>query len=336
VPSPPFEHLIRMSDTTGLHEHACGTEPRLEHGYCLDDNARALVVACRQRPTEAAVDRLIETSFRFVTRAQAADGTCHNRLDRAGRWTDEPTTGDWWGRALWALGTAVARCTQPWIRATAVARFDRSARLRSADLHAMAFASLGAAEVLSVHPGHQASRDLLAAAAATIGRPDFSSAWPWPEHRLRYANAAIPEALIIAGWWLGDEAVLTDGLHLLEWLLGVETLDGHLSVTPAGGWSPPEPRPAFDQQPLEVAAIADACGRALQITGDPRWSAGLDLTVGWFLGNNDRRILMYDPSTGGGFDALTTAGVNTNQGAESTLAMVATLQHGREPALLGA
>ena len=124
-------------------------------------------------------------------------------------------------------------------------------------------------------------------------------------HRLRYANAAIPEALIAAGSLLGDNGVLADGLRLLEWLFDIETTNGSLSVTPAGGWAPPTLRPAFDQQPIEVAALADACVRAFEVTGDPRWAAALDLAVGWFLGNNDCRLPIYDAATGGGFDALT-------------------------------
>lgn len=327
VPAPPFAHVLRMTDANGIFEHAAGIVPRVEHGYCLDDVARALIVVCRQRPATPEMDRLIETYFRFVVRAQAPDGTCNNRLDAHGRWEDQPSVGDWWGRALWALGTAAARSTQPSIRATAVSRFERSATQRSPFLRSMAFASLGAAEMLSVHPDHQPSRDLLADTLALIGRPDFTSAWPWPEPRLTYANAAVPEAMIAAGHALGDEQAQADGLRLLRWLLDIETLDGHLSVTPAGGWAPPRPRPAFDQQPLEVAALADACARALRLTGDPQWSVGLNRAVDWFLGDNDCHTPLYDESTGGGFDALTPGGVNTNQGAESTLAMVSTLQH---------
>ncbi len=318
-----------MSDATGIFEHALGIVPRVEGGYCLDDVARALVVVCRQRPATPELERLIETYFGFVTRAQAPDGTCHNRLDRYGSWEDEPSIGDWWGRALWALGTAAARSTRPSIRAAAVTRFERSAGQRSPYPHSMAFAALGAAEMLAAYPDHGPSRDLLRAAADMIGRPDFDADWPWPMPRLTYANAAIPEALIAAGFALADDALLTDGLRLLRWLLNVETFDGHLSVTPAGGWAPPDPRPAYDQQPIEVAALADACARALAITGDMHWSTGLDRAVGWFLGENDSNLPLYNAETGGGFDGLTGSGVNTNQGAESTLAMVSTLQHSR-------
>jgi hypothetical protein len=126
---------------------------------------------------------------------------------------------------------------------------------------------------------------------------------------------------------LGDDEALTLGLGLLGWLLELQTFEGHLSVVPVAGWRAGESRPAFDQQPIEVAALADACRRAHALTGEQRWADGLDRAVGWFLGDNDNGTALYDPTTGGGCDALTPDGRNTNQGAESTLAMVSTLQH---------
>jgi hypothetical protein len=191
----------------------------------------------------------------------------------------------------------------------------------------MAFAALGAAEVLRVRPGHAAALDLLAAAATAVGRPAADRSWPWPEARLSYANAAFAETLLVAGWGLADDRLLADGLQLLEWLLAVETAGDHLSVTPAGGWGPGDPRPGFDQQPIEVAALADACARALELTGDTRWLVGVDRAVAWFLGGNDTGVPLYDPASGGGCDGLQQHGRNENQGAESTLALISTLQH---------
>jgi hypothetical protein len=321
-----FAHVARLSDGRGIFEHAAGSVPRIEGGYCLDDTARALIVVCREPAPSRELRHLAAVYFDFVLDAQAPTGACHNRLDTLGRWQDEPGVGDWWGRSQWALGTAAARSQDAWIRATAATRFDRGAKQRSPDRRAMAFAALGAAELLSVHNGHAPARKLLADAAARIGRPASDPAWPWPEPRLAYANGAIAEALIAAGHYLDDRTILDDGLLLLGWLLETETYEGHLSVSPVGGRGPGDPRPAFDQQPIEVAAIADACVRALDITGDPRWAAGLDLAVRWFLGANDRGVPMSDAATGAGFDALTVEGRNANQGAESTLAMVATMQ----------
>jgi hypothetical protein len=162
----------------------------------------------------------------------------------------------------------------------------------------MAFAALGAAEMLTAYPGHRPALDLLAAFVPLARRPDLSTAWPWPQPRLSYANAAIAEALIAAGWGLADDDVLAVGLGLLDWLLDLETFEGHLSVTPVGGWAPGEPRPAFDQQPIEVAALADACLRAFELTGEDRWANGLNRAVGWFLGDNDSHLALYDTNSG--------------------------------------
>jgi hypothetical protein len=190
----------------------------------------------------------------------------------------------------------------------------------------MAFAALGAAEILAAHPDDERARSLLDAAAQTIGRPS-DGRWSWPEPRLTYANAALPEALLAAGEHLGDARALDDGLALLGWLVDVETGDGHLSVTPVGGWTLGECRPGFDQQPIEVAALADGCARAFRLTGDPRWAQTVEQARSWFLGDNDAGTSLCAPDTGGGYDGLHAHGCNTNQGAESTLAMVATMQH---------
>jgi hypothetical protein len=116
---------------------------------------------------------------------------------------------------------------------------------------------------------------------------------------------------------------------MLEWLLAGETRGGHLSVVPVGGWGPGERRPAFDQQPIEVTAIADACARAASVTDDPSWLAGVDMCVAWFLGDNDTGVPLIDEQSGGGCDGLTATGRNPNQGAESTLAALSVLQRGR-------
>jgi hypothetical protein len=193
----------------------------------------------------------------------------------------------------------------------------------------MAFAALGAAEVLAVDPHHYGARALLADAVTAIGPLGSDAGWPWPEPRLAYANAVLPEALIAAGDLLARPDVLADGLTLLRWLLGRETLGGHLSATPAGGAGPDDRAPEYDQQPIEVAAMADACARALVVTGDASWVDGIELATRWFAGDNDAGAVMWDPLTGGGFDGLEASGPNLNEGAESTLALISTLQHAR-------
>lgn len=327
--SPRFDHLARLTDAVGLFEHADGVVPRLEHGYCTDDNARLLVVACREPVPTALVRSLAARALRFVAAAQGVDGKIRNRMSVDRRWLDRPGLDDCWGRSLWGLGTAAARDTSAAIRQEALARFEHGAGQRSPWLRAMVFAALGAAEVLVVEPTHRGARGLLADAAARLAVPDLGAGWRWPEPRLTYANAALAELQIAAGVALGRDDNIEQGLARLAWLLDVETLSGSLSVTPVGGRGPGDVAPAFDQQPIEVAALADACARAATVTHDDRWVSGVAAAVAWFDGQNDARAVMWDTETGGGFDGLTPHGPNTNQGAESTLAFVATAQHAR-------
>jgi hypothetical protein len=327
-PAAPFRHLQRLTDQIGLLEHAEGIVPRHEHGYCVDDVARGLVVVCREPSPSQELVTLGRRYLYFLAQAQAPDGRFRNRLGYDRLWKDRPGTEDCWGRSLWGLGTAAARGPTPGIREESLDRFGHSARVSSPWPRAMAFAALGAAEVLERWPDHSGAGALLDRASSIIGEPPADAVWPWPEPRLRYANAAIAEAVIVVGWKLGRGRVLRNGLRMLDWLLTVETRDGHLSVVPAGGWSLGEPRPAFDQQPIEVAALADACMRAAMVSGDSSWLAGVEMSVAWFLGNNDAKIPLLDERTGGGCDGLSRTSRSRNQGAESTLAMISVMQQG--------
>ncbi|MFF5289854.1 hypothetical protein [Paractinoplanes globisporus] len=326
VPAHTFTHLVRLTDDTGLLEHARHATPRREHGYCTDDVARGLVVTSRETDPSPEVLRLAETYLAFLTHAQDGQGAFHNRLGFNRSWTDQPGLGDWWGRALWGLGTAAARSPASWIREEADLAFVRGASCRSADPRAMAFAALGAAELLRADPGHEPAAGLLSDAFAAIGDPGSDPRWPWPHDRLTYANAVLAEAVIVAGDLLGQPAIRTAGLRMLRWLLDIQISDGHLSVLPSAGWQRGGPRLRHDQQPIEVATLADACATAATVTGDHHWRRGVQLCVAWFLGDNDVDAVMWDPGTGGGYDGLTLQGPNLNQGAESTLALISTLQ----------
>ena len=270
-PSLVFDHLARLSDERGLFEHAEFDAPRREHGYCVDDVARALVVVSRQPDKNDALRRLNRLYLDFVLAALAADGASHNRMSVDGAWVDEPSVEDCWGRAVWGLGVAASDAPKAGMRARALAGFRIAAQQRSPHLHAMAFAALGAGRLVLASPDEAAARDLLRDCASVLSDPVGSSSWVWPEPRLRYANAAIAEALIVAGDALGDQVILRRGIQLLEFLLDVETANGHISVTPVAGRGPGERGPAFDQQPIEVAALAEACTAAYLATSDPRW-----------------------------------------------------------------
>ena len=329
APEPDFSHLIDMTDERGIFEHALYAQPRPEHGYCSDDMARVLVVAARERGRASALRDLAMLSLRFLQDALDSQGRCRNRMSRSGAWEDDPGLDDCWGRTIWGLGTAVSHSDDHLIRHLATKGLERAMKQRSPWPRSMAFAALGAAEVLSVDPDDMSARALLSDAADAVIGPGQDAAWPWPEQRLTYANATLTEAIIAAGSALDRPVMMQHGLDLLEWLLVRETRQGHLSVTPVGGRGPYDEGPGFDQQPIEVAALADACARAEAVDGSQRWVDGITAAANWFLGDNDSGVVMWDPATGGAFDGLQEDGANLNQGTESTLALLSTMQHAR-------
>ena len=262
APEPNFDHLISMTDERGTFEHALFSEPRPEHGYCTDDMARVLVVTTREPDPAPDVRDLALLSVRFLLGALDAQGKCRNRMDRNGTWEDSPALEDCWGRSIWGLGTAASCGDDQLIRELSTDGLQRAMRQRSPWPRAMAFAALGAANVLKADPDNISARALLSDAADAMIAPSDQPGWPWPEPRLTYANAIIPEAMIAAGSVLDRPVLLRRGLELLDWLVARETRNGHLSVTPVGGSGPKDRGPGFDQQPIEVAALADACARA--------------------------------------------------------------------------
>jgi len=332
-----LEHLDSLCDHRGLFEHAKGTVRRREHGRCTDDNARMLVVSSRE-PDTGLAQRLSRLALHFVLDAQDATGRSCNRMDNAGMWADVATTEDCWGRSLWGLGVAATQHPDPGVRQQAMGGFDTGIQVSSRWSRALAFAALGAAEVRNAFPDHVGSKQVLTDALEAI-EPPRAGTWAWPESRLRYANAALAEAVIAAGAALGSQTDIDRGLTMLEWLLTREMATGHLSVTAIGGEGPEgrhsEDRhsegraPGFDQQPIEVAAMADACWRAYSVTGDETWTKGISAAADWFTGDNDAGVVMYDDISGGGYDGLQAHGANLNEGAESTLALISTMQRAR-------
>jgi hypothetical protein len=332
--APAYAHLAALTDRVGLFEHALMDAPRPEHGYCVDDAARGLLVTVREPDQSPLLAALTETYLRFLTAALDASGSCRNRRDAGGRWTDAPSLGDWWGRAVWALGTAATRAALPQTRGRAMRAFACASRQRSPHLRATAFAAIGASEVLLARPGDAGARAVVRDALDRI-RSVSSALWIWPEDRLRYSNGSLAEALIVGGSALGDDEATRAGIALLEFLLETETRGDHLSVTGTGGRGPGETEAQFDQQPIEVAALADAAARAFAVTGDARWSGAIGLAWAWFEGRNDSGAVMFDAATGAGFDGLERAGRNENRGAESTLAALSTYQQARRLARIG-
>ncbi len=325
LPRPTFSHLRNLTDERGLWEHALHSSPRIEHGFCTEDNARALVIVARE-PVEDVTD-LAGIYARFVLAARRPDGTFRNRRDSTGSWVDETGSDDSQGRAWWGLGAITRQPPEQWMRMDALEEFESCATFQSPHVRANAYAALGAAAVVAGNAVCQPALELLDR-TSTLMTTAARSVIPWPEVRLTYDNARIPEALIAAGVALGDAQRTALGIRLLDWLTQNESRVDHFSFTPVGGRTPGDRNPAFDQQPLEAWAMADACYRAWAVTAEPKWKRRALQAGRWLLGKNDTDAVLYDIETGGTFDGLTSNGVNDNQGAESTLAGIGALQVG--------
>ncbi|MGC2241500.1 MAG: glycosyltransferase [Acidimicrobiia bacterium] len=324
LPLPCYEHLKLITTPLGVWEHCDHTTPRTEHGFCTDDNARALIVLCRQTSKTADLLELERTYLRFLEHAALPGQGFHNRRGADGAWVDAIGSDDSQGRAIWALGTAARLGSTSAIRNAAHELFAKQS-LESPSPRANAFAILGAREILTCDPTDKHARAAMGRWARHL-HAGTALEWPWPESRLAYGNARIPEGIIAAGDGLDDETMISTGLNLLAWLVTSETRDGTFSFTPVGGWALGESRPGFDQQPTEAAAMADACARAWQLTAEPSWRDCVIRSGRWLMGANDIGIGLYDPISGGCSDGLTASGPSLNQGAESTLAGLSVLQ----------
>ena len=327
-PETTFAHLDRLTTEFGLHEHALYSDPRRDHGYCVDDVSRALVLLCREPSLDARSTDMLELYLEFVIGAITINGRCHNRMNSDGEWIDLPGRGDWWGRAVWCLGFAAVHAPLEAQRRRALLGFRILARSTSPDIKAICFSVLGAGELLLARPDEMCARGILSHARSRL-IAELTPRMMWPEPRFTYSNASIPEASIVIGMALSDKTMLRLGISQLEFLLESETRNGHLSVTPVGGRDFGKGQIGFDQQPIEVAAIADASARALVASCDNRWVEELNRAWSWFLGNNDVGTPMYNSNTGGGYDGLHARGPNQNQGAESTISMLSTAQQAR-------
>jgi hypothetical protein len=325
LPAPRFDHLRALTDRAGLWEHAQLVTPRVEHGFCTDDNARALVVVSRQAALSGGPADLAATYLGFVLEARTKAGSFRNRRRSDGGWLRGPGSDDSQGRAWWGLGTASHSAPTEWMRRAGANEFATCTSFESPHLRANAYAALGAAEMLITDPDHAATRALLERTSGVIADAARNTI-PWPEIRFTYDNARLPEALLAAGTTLGQRRLTAIGLRLLEWLVAVETNGSHFSFTPVRGWAIGEPRPGFDQQPIEAWAMADACHRAWLITDDPIWRVYALRAARWLVGSNDGGLVLYDPDTGATFDGLENGSVNRNSGAESTVAGIAALQ----------
>jgi hypothetical protein len=337
-------HLDVLSTELGIMQHANGSVPDPKHGYCTDDVARALHVDLLHRRTLGwpAVAASAWRNLRFLDAAfDTRTGRFRNFRTMSGHWIYAVPSEDSQGRALLALGeTIAANPDRPMVAAdrsiasAATALWDRALpRVGTVTaLRAQASIMLGCIARLAAGPDAQTTAvlDELASRMQREFDANTTSDWPWPEPVLTYENALLPRALIAAGQRAGDRAMVDTGLHALDWLLSVQTASaGHLSPIGNEWWPRGGVRSRYDQQPIEATALLLAAETALAATGEPRYQALMELAYAWFLGANDRGLWVADPARGSGSDALTPVGLNTNEGAESTLMWLTAAEHVR-------
>jgi hypothetical protein len=336
LPDWRLDHLKRMTDATGLFEHARHTIPNFVEGYCTDDNARALLLTVLLEELgldSPEVYQLASTYAAFVNAAFVpARRRFRNGLSFDRHWQDEAGSDDCFGRALWALGACVSRSKRRDFQSWAMEVFEQSLPgiAETTSPRGWAFALLGIHEYFRRLSGDRRvaqARDTLVGRLLELHERVASDDWPWFEDVLSYDNAQLSHALIVSGHAVESPRARDVGLLSLEWLTGVQK-SPHGHFRPIGSnsvYRRGEEPPQFDQQPLEAHATISACLAAYSVTDDDSWRREAHIAFDWFLGRNDLSLEVYDATTGGCRDGLHQDRVNQNQGAESSLAFLLSL-----------
>lgn len=335
LPQLRLDHLRRLTDTTGIFQHAVYTVPNYHEGYCTDDNARAFLLC-----NLIGGDPLAATYLAFLAAAfDRPSRRFRNFMDHGRRWLEPLGSEECHGRALWALGTGVARSRDEGLRKLAVELFDQSLPPVTgfSSPRVWAFVLLGLEEYLAAYPGRAAAalvQRILTDRLKGLWASSSGQDWPWFEDRVTYENARLCQALLLAGAALGDPEAVGIGQKSLAWLVS-------LQKTQAGNYRPIGSngfylrngvRADFDQQPVEAQAMVSACLAARKVTRDKLWYEEARRAFEWFLGRNDAGVALYDSVTGGCSDGLHSDRTNENQGAESSLAFLLSLVDMKENA----
>jgi glycosyltransferase involved in cell wall biosynthesis len=338
LPGVQLQHLRRMTDQTGLLQHATHTIPNYHEGYTTDDNARALTLMVRlEELGEAPSDEVEDLATRYAAFLSYAFNVERGRFRNFfaydhPRWLEDVGSEDSHGRALWALGVAVGRSNHAGLRDMAGQLFEvalGAARDLSSP-RAWAFALLGIEEYLHWFSGDVAAQEMrrhLTTRLTRLYRNAATKDWPWFEDRLAYCNARLPHAMLVTGQALSNAELTNIGLTSLGWLADVQrdAAEHFVPIGTHGFYVCGKERARFDQQPIEACAMVAAGLEASRITGDTKWYAEAERAFEWFVGRNDLGVPVYDPRTGGCQDGLHPARVNSNQGGEATVSYLLSL-----------
>jgi hypothetical protein len=336
LPELKLDHLFRLSDSTGIFQHASFTVPNFAEGYCTDDNARALVLALMLQKlgldSPCLGDRAA-TYAAFLNHAfDRKLGRFRNFMSFDRRWLENVGSEDCQGHALWALGLCVSQAGQGSFQMLAAELFELALPVAAefSSPRAWAFTLIGIDEYLRRFGGDRRANQIRDSLTAKLTQRHADAAtddWHWFEEVVSYANAKLPHAMILNGHCLNHAPMLELGLKTLRWLIKVQTSSAG-SFRPVGSngfYQRGRARAVFDQQPIEAQVTVSACIEAYHATGDMFWVAEARRAFEWFLGRNDLGLALYDPSTGGCRDGLHMDRLSQNQGAESTLAFLLSL-----------
>lgn len=323
---PAIAGLWNMCDDVGIFQHAKGIVPDRDHGYCIDDNARALMFVNGMRQPDDETERHMLVFASFIQHGWNSErGVFRNFMGYDRRWLEEAGSEDSNGRTLWALGHSAAKAQSADFRRWAIEWFERAAPMVRTfkSPRAVAFALLGADHLLDGDPDNEHARAIVERGGAFLAalwkaprRPDRD----WFEAGLAYDNARLAEALIRAGRRLPSLPHQEAGLAALDWLCDRQTTaSGHFRPIGSEGFGQEGDEMPFDQQPIEAWATIAACATAFATSRRPVWRIRAETAWRWFLGDNDRGLALGDMRSGRCFDGLTPRGVNRNCGAESIL-----------------
>jgi hypothetical protein len=332
LPPLKLDHLLRMTDNTGIFQHAIFNVPNFAEGYCTDDNARAFILSLLLEETTSLAthqqfQHLASIYLAFLWNAfDQETGRFRNFMSHQRHWLEREGSEDSHARALWATGTALGRSKNEGHRNLCALLFQRGlpAVENFTSPRAWAFTLLAIQEYLRAFSGDRSAnqlREVLTNRLVELFRTNSSDDWVWFEPIATYDNARLSQAMILSGYWTCRGDVVEIGLRSLRWLVEQQRADrGHFAPIGSNGfWTRGNECARFDQQPLEAYAMIAACVEAYSLTRDSTWQQAARRCFEWFLGRNDLGQSLYDSSTGGCRDALHPDRVNQNQGAESTL-----------------
>lgn len=335
LPPLVLGHLHTLSDDTGILQHARYSVPDRRHGYCSDDNARALLLSVLAEKVTDDKESLLRLQSRYLSFLDHAFNETlvgfRNFMSYGRDWLDDMGSEDCQGRCMWGLGVAAAQCSHTGHRGLAHSLFHQALPMVNTLTHprAIAYAMLGLVAYCEEYPQEIRVKKAL----TTLGEklialfaPRINDAvWPWHDDKVTYGNSRVPQAMLLAGDVLAHPQLIAYGTKLIDWLIKQQFVGNTFSPIGNQGWLTKQGKARYDQQPLEAHGMMDACFAAAGITGQTQYIRYGQQSFNWYLGDNDGERALYDFETGACMDGLHPQGVNLNQGAESTLSWLISL-----------